>query len=417
MYKNELSFALDLDRKDPLSKYRSEFNFPYPEQKGLYFCGNSLGLQSKRVEKSVQDLMNDWKNLAVDGHFYGDNPWMYYHDEISEKMAKVVGAKPIEVSVMNTLTANLHFLMVSFYKPSIERYKIIVEEDAFPSDNYVVESQVKHHGFSREESIVYWKKNKSSGLLELSDLEVLVQDNKESLALIMVGGVNYYTGQRLELDEIARIGHEAGAKVGIDLAHAAGNVPLNLHDSNIDFAAWCTYKYMNSGPGAIGGMFVHERYAYDKDLNRFAGWWGHNKETRFKMRLDFDPIPGAEGWMQSNQPMLSLAPIKASMDLFDEIGMDELRKKSIALTGYLEFLLTEIKTDRIRIITPVDKDRRGCQLSIQIKGADKSLFQQLLDQHIIGDWREPDVIRISPTPMYNSFEDVYVFVQALKDLV
>jgi kynureninase len=331
-------------------------------------------------------------------------------------MAKIVGAKPKEVVVMNTLTTNLHLLMVSFYSPIKTKYKIVIESDAFPSDRYAVQSQLKFHGFS-ENDLIEWKPRRGEELLNIEDLETIIDKQGDEIAMLLIGGVNYYTGQFLDIKRIAEIGHSKNCIVGIDLAHGAGNIQPNLHDSGVDFAAWCTYKYLNSGPGSLAGLFVHERHADNKDLPRFAGWWNHNKETRFNMRMPFDVMEGAEGWQLSNPPILSMAAIKASLDLFEEVGMDALREKSEKLTGYFEFLINQIETDRIRIITPKNPKERGCQLSIQVKNADKSLHQKLMDHHIITDWREPDVIRCAPVPMYNSFEDVYQMVSILKELV
>jgi kynureninase len=332
-------------------------------------------------------------------------------------MAKLVGAKPIEVVIMNTLTTNLHLLMVSFYQPTKTKYKIVIESDAFPSDRYAVQTQLEFHGFNAIQGLIEWKPRKDEELLRIEDLETILEEQGDEIALLLIGGVNYYTGQYLDLKRIAELGHAKGCMVGIDLAHGAGNIQPKLHDSGVDFAAWCTYKYLNSGPGSLGGLFVHEKHAHNKDLKRFAGWWSHNKSTRFNMRQPLDIIPGAEGWQLSNPPILSMAAIKASLDLFNEVGMDALRAKSKKLTGYFEFLINEIKNDKIKIITPSNPEERGCQLSIQVKDADKSLHQKLTDVHIITDWREPDVIRCAPVPLYNSFEDVYRMVEKLKSIL
>ena len=332
-------------------------------------------------------------------------------------MAKIVGAKPHEVVVMNSLTVNLHLLMVSFYQPTKTKYKIVIESDAFPSDRYAVESQLKFHGFDPKEGLVEWKPRKGEELLRIEDLEEVIDKQGDEIALLLIGGVNYYTGQYLDLQRIAEIGHSKNCFVGIDLAHGAGNIQPNLHESGVDFAAWCTYKYLNSGPGSLSGIFVHEKHAHKKELPRFAGWWNHNKATRFNMRQPFDVMPGAEGWQLSNPPILSMAAILASLDLFDEVGMEKLREKSIKLTGYFEYLINEIDTDRIKIITPKNQNERGCQLSIQVKNADKSLHQQLINKNVITDWREPDVIRCAPVPLYNSFKDVYTMVTILKELL
>ena len=417
-YQNSLDFAKQLDERDPLKEVRNKFHIPKDNngKDWLYFTGNSLGLQPKVTADYIQQELKDWANLGVEGHFEAKNPWLHYHEYLTDNMAKIVGAKPKEVVVMNTLTTNLHLLMVSFYSPTKTKYKIVIESDAFPSDRYAVQSQLKFHGFS-ENDLIEWKPRKGEELLRIEDLEDIIEKHGDEIAMLLIGGVNYYTGQFLDIKKIAEIGHSKNCIVGIDLAHGAGNIQPNLHDSGVDFAAWCTYKYLNSGPGSLAGLFVHERHADDKDLPRFAGWWNHNKETRFNMRMPFDVMEGAEGWQLSNPPILSMAAIKASLDLFEEVGMDVLREKSEKLTAYFEFLINQIETDRIRIITPKNPKERGCQLSIQVKNADKSLHQKLMDHHIITDWREPDVIRCAPVPMYNSFEDVYQMVSILKELV
>ncbi|WP_299672444.1 kynureninase [uncultured Polaribacter sp.] len=417
-FKNTLAFSKQLDKEDKISYLREKFHIP-KDQHGdewLYFTGNSLGLQPKSTKEYINQELEDWANLGVEGHFEAKHPWLNYHEYLTDKMAKIVGAKPIEVVVMNTLTTNLHLLMVSFYRPTKTKYKIVIESDAFPSDRYAVESQLKFHGFSKED-VIEWKPKKGSALLDIEDLETIVKEQGNEIALLLIGGVNYYTGQFLNLKRITEIGHSKDCVVGIDLAHGAGNVQPNLHDSGVDFAAWCTYKYLNSGPGSLAGIFVHEKHSKNKDLPRFAGWWNHNKATRFNMRQPFDVMEGAEGWQLSNPPILSMAAIKASLDLFDKVGMDALREKSEKLTGYFEFLINEIDSEDIKIITPSNPKERGCQLSIQVKNADKNLHKQLTAQHIITDWREPDVIRCAPVPMYNSFEDVYQMVTILQTLL
>ncbi|TVZ57045.1 kynureninase [Lutibacter sp. Hel_I_33_5] len=418
-YQNNLSYAQQLDAKDPLSYLRDQFHIPKDKNGNdwLYFTGNSLGLQPKQTQKYIQQELDDWAKYGVEGHFEAKNPWLPYHEFLTEKMAKVVGAKPLEVVVMNTLTTNLHLLMVSFYQPTKTKYKIVIESDAFPSDRYAVQSQLKFHGFDAEDGLIEWKPRKGEDLLRIEDLEEIVKKEGDEIALLLIGGVNYYTGQYLDIKKIAKIGHSKNCFVGIDLAHGAGNIQPNLHDSGVDFAAWCTYKYLNSGPGSLAGLFVHEKHANNKDLPRFAGWWNHNKETRFNMRMPFDVMNGAEGWQLSNPPILSMAAIRSSLDVFDKIGMDALRQKSEKLTGYFEFLINEINSDDIKIITPTNPKERGCQLSIQVKNADKSLHQKLTKNNVITDWREPDVIRCAPVPLYNSFEDVYRMVTILKELL
>jgi kynureninase len=408
-----------MDQNDPLASYRNAFHIPKEDngKNWLYLTGNSLGLQPKSTKLAINQELNDWAKLGVEGHFEAKNPWIPYHEFLTESMAKIVGAKPIEVVVMNTLTTNLHLLMVSFYNPTPKRCKILIESDAFPSDRYAVQTQLEFHGFDANECLVEWHPRKGETLLRIEDLEHILEEQGDEIALLLIGGVNYYTGQYLNLKEIAKLGHAKGCKVGIDLAHGVGNIQPELHDSGVDFAAWCTYKYLNSGPGSLGGIFVHERYANDKTLKRFAGWWSQNKATRFNMRQPLDITPGAEGWQLSNPPILSMAAIKASLDLFNEVGMTALRQKSLKLTAYLEFLINELNHPHINIITPSNPNERGCQLSIQVKNADKTLHKQLIENHVITDWREPDVIRCAPVPFYNSFEDVFRMVEILKNLL
>ncbi len=418
-FENNLNFAKQLDAQDELAAFRDRFHIPKDDQGNdlLYFCGNSLGLQPKTTEAYINQELKDWAELGVEGHLEAKNPWLPYHEFLTESTAKLVGAKPIEVVTMNTLTANLHFMMVSFYQPTVSRYKILIESDAFPSDKYAVESQLRHHGYDDAEGLILWKPRKGEELLRYEDLESILETQGDEIALIMIGGVNYYTGQYFDLKRITDLSHNYGCKVGFDCAHGAGNLPLNLHESGADFAIWCSYKYLNSGPGSLSGCFVHERHAYDKDLNRFTGWWSHNKQTRFNMRHEFDVLPGAEGWQLSNPPILSLAAIRASLDIFNEVGMQALRSKSIKLTGYFEYLLNALGQDVIRIITPSNPDERGCQLSIQVLNADKGLHEKLTKSGVISDWREPDVIRCAPVPLYNSFEDVYKMVELLKKIL
>jgi len=418
-YQRNLEFAQNQDEIDELSKYRNKFHMPRDKDGNelIYLCGNSLGLQPKSTKAAINQELEDWANLGVEGHLEAKNPWLPYHEYLAETMAKVVGAKPIEVVVMNTLTANLHFMMISFYRPTKKRYKILIESDAFPSDKYAVESQLRHHGFDDKEGLILWKPRKDEDLLQYKDLETILEEQGDEVALIMIGGVNYYTGQYFDLKRISELGHRHGCIVGFDCAHGAGNVELSLHDSGADFAVWCTYKYMNSGPGSLAGCFVHERHAYNKDINRFTGWWSHNKETRFNMRGEFDQLPGAEGWQLSNPPILSMAAIKASLEIFNEVGIEKLVAKSKNLTGYFEFLINELKIDSISIITPSNPEERGCQLSIQVKNADKSLHKKLTEAGVISDWREPDVIRCAPVPLYNSFQDIYHMVDRLKKIL
>ncbi len=419
MFENTLEFAQQLDQQDPLKKHRTLFHLPTDNQGNtlIYFCGNSLGLQPKSTKKYIDEELEDWAKLGVEGHTDARHPWMPYHEFLTETMADLVGAKPIEVVCMNSLTTNLHLLMVSFYLPTQSKYKILIESDAFPSDRYAVESQLKFHGFDPETSLVEWKPREGEVLCRMEDLEQILEEQGDEIALLLIGGVNYYTGQYFDLKKITQLGHAKNCKVGIDLAHGAGNIQPDLHEAQVDFAAWCTYKYLNSGPGSLGYIFVHEKYAQDKNLPRFAGWWSHNKETRFNMRQDFDVMPGAEGWQLSNPSILSMAAIRASLDIFKEVGMNPLIEKQRKLTTYLEYLLEQNISDKVRVITPKNLEERGCQLSLQVQNADKNLFDSLTQKGVITDWREPDVIRIAPVPLYNTFEEIFKFNQILQSLV
>ncbi|MEM9679226.1 MAG: kynureninase [Bacteroidota bacterium] len=418
-YKIGLDFALEQDKNDKLATFRSQFHIP-KDQHGrdcIYLCGNSLGLQPKITKSYIDKELQDWAEFGVEGHIQGNTPWLPYHEFLTENMAAIVGAKPIEVVMMNTLTTNLHLMMVSFYKPTSKRYKILIEGDAFPSDKYAVESQLRHHGFDDKEGLILWSSREGEELARYEDLEAILESQGDEIALIMIGGVNYYTGQFFDLKRITDLGHKHSCVVGFDCAHGAGNVNLDLHNSGADFAIWCSYKYLNSGPGSLSGVFVHERHAYNKDLNRFTGWWSHNKVTRFNMRHEFDVLPGAEGWQLSNPPILSMAAIKASLDMFAEAGMDNLIAKSKHLTGYFEFLIQQLHNESIKIITPSNPNERGCQLSIQVKNANKQLHHKLTEAGVISDWREPDVIRCAPVPLYNSYKDIYDMVERLKTIL
>lgn len=416
---NTLQYAQQCDAKDSLSHFRSQFILPTDKEGKplIYLCGNSLGLQPRLTQEYLQQELNDWGKHGVEGHTDAQNPWLPYHEFLTKTMAEIVGAKPSEVVMMNTLTTNLHLMMVSFYQPTKTKYKIVVESDAFPSDKYAMESQLKFHGFDANDGLILWKPREGEELCRFEDLEEIMKQQGDEIALLMIGSTNYYTGQHFPLKKITELGHKNGCKVGFDLAHGAGNIQPNLHETGADFAVWCSYKYLNSGPGSLGGCFVHERHAKDASLNRFAGWWGHNKATRFNMRHDFDALDGAEGWQLSNPPILSMAAIRASLDVFAEAGFENLRTKSEKLTGYLEYLLDELNNDNINIITPRNKAERGCQLSIQVKSADKALHTQLTKAGVISDWREPDVIRVAPAPLYTSFEDVWEFVERLKKVL
>lgn len=408
-----------MDQNDELKSYRDSFHFPVDSNgnKILYFTGNSLGLQPKTTKEAVEQELDDWANFAVEGHFKAKNPWMPYHELLTNDMAEIVGAKPEEVVIMNSLTANLHFLMISFYNPTKKRFKILIESDAFPSDRFAVKSQLKLHGFDPKNDLIEWSPRGNENLLRIEDLQEIIKKNGDEIALILVGGVNYYTGQLLDLKKIAKIGHSKGCKVGIDLAHGVGNVNLKLHESGIDFAAWCTYKYLNSGPGSLGGIFVHNKHKKNKSLKRLTGWWGQNKSKRFKMREELDISNGAEGWQLSNPAILSMAAIKASLELFRKVGMNKLRMKSINLTGYLEYLILQMNNKNIDIITPKDPNQRGCQLSIKLNNSNKILHENLRLNNVITDWRDPNVIRCAPVPFYNSYQDVYNFVKILRKLL
>lgn len=408
--------AKKMDAADGLSGFRERFHFPVANDAGepIYFTGNSLGLMPKTARAYVEQELADWERLAVAGHLHAKTPWLPYHEFLTDQTAAIIGAKSVETVVMNSLTVNLHLLMVSFYRPAGERHKIVIEKGAFPSDQYAVESQIRFHGFDPRTSLIELTPRNGEATLRTEDIVETIERDGSSIAMILLGGVNYYTGQAFDMPAITGAGHKAGAVVGFDLAHAAGNLHLSMHDWDVDFAAWCTYKYLNGGPGAVGGAFVHERHARRFDLPRFAGWWGHEKETRFLMGPEFKPLAGAEGWQISNPPILQMAALRASLEIFEEAGMDALRQKSVKLTGYLESLIDEINDDRIEIITPREADQRGCQLSLRVKDADRSLYERVVEQGVYADWREPGVIRVAPAPLYNSFEDVWRFSKTLK---
>ncbi|QEM03903.1 kynureninase [Mucilaginibacter rubeus] len=420
-YQNDLAFARRQDEQDSLKNFRSRFLIPqHNGEDAFYLCGNSLGLQPVSAQQYLADQLNTWKNLAVEGWFQGDEPWLDYHKQLIGSISRIVGANENEVAVMNSLTVNLHLLLVSFYQPNSKRFKIIMEGGAFPSDQYAIESQVKFHALDPKEAIIEIFPREGEVILRTEDILKTIDKNKDELALVLFGGINYYTGQFFDLKAITDAAHAAGAYAGFDLAHAAGNVPLQLHDWGADFACWCSYKYMNSGPGGISGIFVHERHFTDKELNRFAGWWGYRRDKQFLMAPGFDPEVGAAGWQVSTSPIPLLALFKASMAIFDDAGgLGTLRQKSIHLTGYLEFLIQGINKQQgeeiYRIITPADPVARGCQLSVVCKRNAKVIFNYLAQNGVIGDWREPDVIRLSPVPLYNTFEDVYQTARLMAD--
>lgn len=422
-FENTLEFALKMDQKDPLKEFRKHFHIPnFHQQEVRYFTGNSLGLQPIKAKTYITEELDDWAKFGVEGHFHSRRPWFSYHEQLTEKAAKIVGAKPIEVVVTHSLTTNLHLLMVSFYRPSGKRVKILCEAKAFPSDQYALESQVRFHGLSPEIDLIEVAPRPGEYLIREEDIISKIHELGDTLALVMIGGVNYYTGQLFDMKSITNAAHNVGAIAGFDLAHAAGNVNLSLHEWGVDFAAWCGYKYLNSSPGGVSGMFVHERHAEDKNLPRFAGWWGHDKSTRFLMEPGFQPIKGAEGWQLSNAPVLGMAAHLASIEIFDEAGMERIGEKRDLLTAFLEFVIDDISarnTERVNfeLITPRDKTKRGSQLSIMAKGQGKALFDELSAKGVVADWREPNVIRVAPAPLYNSFEDCYWFGQLLEKAI
>ncbi len=415
-FQNELDFAKGLDQNDPLKAYREQFHFPETGGKQvIYFTGNSLGLQPKTSQAYVDEIMADWRELAVEGHFYAEKPWWDYHERLAEPLAKVVGAKTAEVSVMNTLTVNLHLLMVSFYRPNSKRFKILCEEKAFPSDQYMLKSQLRHHGLDPEQALIEVPRREGEHFWRTQDVIDKILEAGEELALVLIGGVNYYNGQVFDMEAITKAGKSVGAAVGWDLAHAVGNVSLSLHDWGADFAAWCSYKYMNSGPGNASGIFVHEEHLGKKDIQRFEGWWGTEKASRFKMKPEFEPISNADAWQISNPPVLALAPYLASLKLFEEVGMPALIEKRKKIVAYLEFILKEVAetvSGSFEVITP---EYRGCQLSVLLHGQGRPLFDYLMKNGVIVDWREPNVIRLAPAPFYCSYEDMFRFGQILKE--
>ena len=437
-YQNTLEYASNKDATDPLISWRDKFYFTMMNNKKvIYFTGNSLGLQPKTTQNYIINELEDWATFGVEGHLHARKPWISYHEQFAAPVSKIVGANPNEIVIMNQLTVNLNLLLVSFYRPTKNRYKILCEAKAFPSDQYAIASQVKFHGFNPEDAIIEVAPRDGEHCIHNEDIIEAIEKNKNSIALIMIGGVNYYTGQVFNMKAITEAGQKAGAVVGFDLAHAAGNVKLQLHDWNVDFACWCTYKYLNSGPGSVGGVFIHEKNLNNPDIPRFAGWWGHDKATRFKMEKEFMPLETAEAWQMSNAPVLSMAAHRASIDIFEEVGMDALVLKAEKLTGYLEFIIDDInkvilrdkssretdtfkketKDGLLEIITPRDKNQRACQISILAHGRGKELFDKLTSEGVIADWREPNVIRCAPVPLYNSFEDVYRFGVILKSIL
>jgi kynureninase len=411
-------FAIAMDDRDPLKQFRERFFFPKTAAGDcLYLCGHSLGLQPKSAAAYIEQELRDWAQLGVEGHFQAKNPWMPYHRLLTEQTAELVGAKPLEVVVMNSLTVNLHLMMVSFYRPTAGKHKIVVEGGAFPSDQYAVKSQIRFHGFDPATSLIELTPRPGESCLRDEDIESLIERSGDEIALIMLGGVNYATGQAFDMARITRSGHARGCVVGFDLAHAAGNLPLELHEWGSDFAVWCSYKYLNGGPGCVAGCFVHERHARAWDLPRFAGWWGHDERSRFEMGPNFQPMPGADGWQLSNPSIVSLAALRASMDIFHEAGMERLRAKSLSLTSYLEFLLGQKASANFSILTPRETGRRGAQLSIRLPRNGKALCERLAEEGVVGDWREPDTFRVAPVPLYNSYHDVFRFVRRFAAVI
>lgn len=414
-FQNSLAYAKKLDRKDSLKRFRSMFNIPKIKGKtAIYFTGNSLGLQPKSTKKFVNEELEDWAKLGVEGHIHSRRPWLYYHKFSKKGLAALTGAKPSEVVAMNHLTVNLHLMLTTFYQPTGTRFKIITEAGAFSSDQYAIESQVKLHGLNPEETIIELKPRNGERALRTEDIVAIIEQHADQLALVIIGCVQYYTGQFFNIKKITEAGHHAGARVGFDLAHGIGNVPFNLHNDNVDFAVWCGYKYLNSGPGTVAGAFVHERHATNFELPRFAGWWGHNEDERFQMKKGFKPMSGVDGWQLSNFPILPGAAQLASLEIFQKAGIKNLRKKSILLTGYLEYLLQAIQSDSFQIITTDKKEERGCQLSVYMNRNGKKVFDKITKAGVFADWREPNVIRVAPVPLYNTFEEVFRFVEIFK---
>ncbi len=431
-YRPQEAFAGELDAADPLAGYRDRFHIPMRTtgEPVIYFCGNSLGLQPKTVRPAIDQELEDWARLGVDAHFDGRTPWYTYHQVLRQPAAGLVGALPHEVVIMNGVTVNLHLMMVTFYRPTRDRFKILMEDCAFPSDTYAVRTQILRHGFDPDEALLIARPREGEHWLRTEDIEALIEREGERMALVLFGGVNYFTGQVFDISRITQAAHEAGCTVGFDLAHAVGNVELRLHDWDVDFSVWCTYKYLNCGPGSVAGCFVHERHARNKNLPRFGGWWGNEPASRFRMHLEpeFKPVASADGWQLSNPPILSMAALKASLAIFEEAGMAALRAKSVRLTAYLQYLLDETQlsgrnesardTPKVRyeVITPREPGARGCQLSIIAHEKPKELFEGLHAADVIGDFRQPNIIRVAPVPLYNTFHEIWRFVQVLTRL-
>lgn len=417
-YQTTEAFALECDKQDPLSQFREQFFIPTNKDgtQQIYFCGHSLGLQPKAAQEIMQSELDAWATLGVEGHFKADAPWYTYHELVRHSLAKLVGAKPEEVVAMNSLTVNLHLMMVSFYHPNASRYKILMEAPVFSSDTYAAKSQIAFHEFDDKQGLIIAQPREGENYLRIEDVERLLDEKGNEVSVVLLSAVNYFNGQALDIKRITKKAHEKGCVVGFDLAHAIGNIPLQLHDADVDFAVWCNYKYLNSGPGAIGAAFVHERHLSDPSVKRFAGWWGNDPNTRFQLHLqpDFVPVESADSWQLSNPSIFALAPLRASLQLFDKADINELRKKAVRLTGYLEFLIKKIKSDRISIITPSNPNERGCMLSISVADEPELLMKKLLQSGIVVDFRRPDVLRITPIPLYNTFHEVWRFGEILK---
>jgi kynureninase len=416
----EEDFACQLDADDPLGHFRDKFHLPVDKDGKplIYFAGNSLGLMPKSASAIVEQELNDWAKLGLDAHLEAATPWYSYHEALRDPIARLVGAQPNEVVCMNSLTVNLHLMMATFYRPTKSRSKILMEDPAFPSDNYAIKTQIAHHGFDPHETLILARPRKGEFTVRQGDIEDLLQKYDEQIALVVIGGVNFFTGQLFDIPKIAAAAQRRGITVGIDLAHAVGNVPLALHNWNVDFAVWCSYKYLNAGPGAVAGAFVQERHATNRDLPRLAGWWGNDPATRFRMQLEpeFVPVQSADAWQISNPPILSMAPLRASLSIFDEAGgMEPLRAKSIKLTGYLQFLLDQASSKLFSVITPHETNERGCQLSILVHEHPKELFGKLEAAGVKCDFREPNVVRVAPTPLFNTFHEVWRFAKIMAE--
>ncbi len=416
LFNTSLDYALQADAVDELASFKKQFHFPkHKEKEVIYFCGNSLGLLPLRTQTAMETELTTWKEVAIGGYFRGANPWLYYQDYLKPSLAKMVGCKEDEVTVMNTLTVNLHLLMLSFYRPTKERFKIMMEAGAFPSDQYAIETLVNHFGFDPATAIIEITPKADEKILHTQDIIEAIETHGDSLAIVMFGGINYYTGQFFDMKRITEAAHKVKAIAGFDLAHVVGNIPLQLHDWKVDFAVWCSYKYLNGGPGAVGGVYVHEYFSNDVRTPRLGGWWGNDEKTRFAMQKGFVPKTNAGGWNISTAQVFNTVCLKAALEMFDEAGMEKLRIKSIQLTGYLEYLLLQLPHLQFEIITPADPESRGVQLSLYFTNRGREIYDKMIDSGIVVDYREPGVIRVAPAPMYCSFEDVYRFYEILRD--